>query len=67
LNAYNQDQFWYHVISKWSNINSLEKIYVCIPQSGSLCLASDWVEYNAYDNQGELQTREEFQKVLKDC
>ena len=27
-------------------------------------IASDWVAYNAYDNQGELQTREEFLKVL---
>lgn len=27
-------------------------------------LASDWVEYNAYDNQGELMTRKEFEKVL---
>merc|ERR1711953_1577143 len=29
-------------------------------------IASDWVGYNAYDNQGELQTREEFLKVLQD-
>jgi len=27
-------------------------------------IASDWVAYNAYDNQGELSTREEFLKVL---
>jgi len=27
-------------------------------------IASDWVGYNAYDNQGELQTREEFLSVL---
>merc|ERR1711990_1405586 len=27
-------------------------------------IASDWIGYNAYDNQGELQTREEFLKVL---
>ena len=27
-------------------------------------IASDWIGYNAYDNQGELQTREEFVKVL---
>merc|ERR1711994_938677 len=29
-------------------------------------IASDWVGYNAYDNQGELQTREEFLKVLQE-
>jgi len=29
-------------------------------------LASDWVDYNAYDNQGELQTRAEFEKMLKE-
>ena len=29
-------------------------------------IASDWVAYNAYDNQGELQTREEFERVLKE-
>lgn len=29
-------------------------------------IASDWVAYNAYDNQGELQTRAEFEKVLRD-
>ena len=28
-------------------------------------IASDWIGYNAYDNQGELQTREEFENVLK--
>lgn len=28
-------------------------------------IASDWVAYNAYDNQGELQTRDEFLEVLK--
>jgi len=28
-------------------------------------LASDWVDYNAYDNQGELSTRQEFEKVLR--
>jgi len=28
-------------------------------------IASDWIGYNAYDNQGELQTRDEFEKVLK--
>lgn len=28
-------------------------------------IASDWVEYNAYDNQGEVQTRAEFETVLK--
>ena len=28
-------------------------------------IASDWIGYNAYDNQGELQTREEFEKILK--
>jgi len=28
-------------------------------------IASDWIGYNAYDNQGELQTREEFLKVLR--
>jgi len=28
-------------------------------------IASDWVAYNAYDNQGELQTRDEFLNVLK--
>merc|ERR1719340_565627 len=28
-------------------------------------IASDWIGYNAYDNQGELQTREEFVKVLQ--
>merc|ERR1719283_10606 len=27
-------------------------------------IASDWVDYNAYDNQGELSTRTEFEKVL---
>jgi acyl-CoA oxidase len=27
-------------------------------------IASDWVGYNAYDNQGELQTDGEFQEVL---
>merc|ERR1712013_597073 len=27
-------------------------------------IASDWVGYNAYDNQGELQTDEQFQEVL---
>jgi len=27
-------------------------------------IASDWVGYNAYDNQGELQTKEEFQAIL---
>merc|ERR1712200_75517 len=27
-------------------------------------IASDWVAYNAYDNQGELQTRDEFLQVL---
>merc|ERR1711872_69962 len=27
-------------------------------------IASDWVDYNAYDNQGELSTRAEFEKVL---
>merc|ERR1719249_135757 len=27
-------------------------------------IASDWVGYNAYDNQGELQTNAEFQEVL---
>jgi len=27
-------------------------------------IASDWVGYNAYDNQGELQTDAEFQEVL---
>merc|ERR1719315_624475 len=27
-------------------------------------IASDWVGYNAYDNQGELQTKEQFQEVL---
>jgi len=27
-------------------------------------IASDWVAYNAYDNQGELQTRDEFLEVL---
>jgi len=28
-------------------------------------IASDWVDYNAYDNQGEIQTRTEFEAVLK--
>merc|ERR1712045_73068 len=28
-------------------------------------IASDWIGYNAYDNQGELQTREQFNNVLK--
>merc|ERR1711994_672360 len=28
-------------------------------------IASDWIGYNAYDNQGELQTRAEFEKVLQ--
>lgn len=28
-------------------------------------IASDWVGYNAYDNQGELQTKEAFNKVLE--
>jgi len=28
-------------------------------------IASDWVDYNAYDNQGEIQTRNEFEAVLK--
>merc|ERR1712029_1129372 len=28
-------------------------------------IASDWIGYNAYDNQGELQTRDEFEKILK--
>ena len=28
-------------------------------------IASDWVAYNAHDNQGELQTRQEFLDVLK--
>jgi len=27
-------------------------------------IASDWIGYNAYDNQGELQTRDEFLEVL---
>merc|ERR1719283_664933 len=27
-------------------------------------IASDWIGYNAYDNQGELQTKEEFLEVL---
>jgi acyl-CoA oxidase len=27
-------------------------------------IASDWIGYNAYDNQGELQTSAEFQEVL---
>jgi acyl-CoA oxidase len=27
-------------------------------------IASDWIGYNAYDNQGELQTKEQFQEVL---
>jgi len=27
-------------------------------------IASDWIGYNAYDNQGELQTKEEFHEVL---
>merc|ERR1712042_327622 len=27
-------------------------------------IASDWIGYNEYDNQGELQTREEFLSVL---
>merc|ERR1712117_109602 len=27
-------------------------------------IASDWIGYNSYDNQGELQTKEEFLKVL---
>jgi len=27
-------------------------------------IASDWVGYNAYDNQGELQSNDEFQEVL---
>jgi len=27
-------------------------------------IASDWVSYNSYDNQGELMTKEEFQKLL---
>jgi len=28
-------------------------------------IASDWIGYNSYDNQGELQTREEFMKILQ--
>jgi len=28
-------------------------------------IAADWVDYNAYDNQGELQTKEDFLKVLR--
>merc|ERR1712215_445506 len=28
-------------------------------------IAADWVGYNAYDNQGELQTKEQFQQLLK--
>jgi len=28
-------------------------------------IASDWVGYNAYDNQGELQTTEQFKALLK--
>jgi acyl-CoA oxidase len=27
-------------------------------------IAGDWVKYNAYDNQGELSTKEEFKKML---
>merc|ERR1712046_431834 len=27
-------------------------------------IAADWIGYNAYDNQGELQTRDEFLEVL---
>jgi len=28
-------------------------------------IASDWIGYNAYDNQGELTTRQEFDAILK--
>ena len=48
------------------------------PQSLALCdafglpdevlaapIANDWVKFNEVDNQGELTTKEEFQKILK--
>ena len=27
-------------------------------------IASDWIGYNSYDNQGELQTQQEFLNIL---